>query len=72
MTCDLCLKRLPYPRDSNRLPGDGHTENDYEDEELHEKCTKLEFIASHVYWDLKKLFDEKKTDRRNIVTLSPD
>jgi hypothetical protein len=70
MKCDLCLKRSPYLRDSNRLPGDGHTENDYE--ELHEKFTKPEFIASHVYWDRKKLFDEKKTDRRNHVTLSPD
>ncbi len=49
--------------------GDGHTETDYGDEDLHKKLTKLEFVASHVYWDQKKLFDEKNVQKKSRDTV---
>ncbi len=63
------FEKLPYPKDSYQLPclitiGESITNtNNYKN------SNKFEIVSGRAYWD-QKLFDEKKPETKNLVTLS--
>jgi hypothetical protein len=67
---DMCFFFiLPNLLNSNRLPGNLHRGVNFEFKYSMNIRKNSLLFSGHVYWDQKKLFDEK-TEDKNFTTLS--